>query len=70
MKPSPLQEKNGDWSIRRLISLGCFANAIRLSWDIQAPWAFIAIFIGAGLLLLGICTMQELIELSHGEAKQ
>ena len=65
-KPLAWQEKDGSDSMRRIMAAGCFANAVRISWDVKANWQIIAIFLGVGLLLLGICTASEMIELFRG----
>ena len=60
MKPSPIQEQDGAWSMRRILALACMANAICISWNPTAPWEHIALFIGAALVLLGLTTIADL----------
>lgn len=68
MKPSPLQEQDGAWSMRRLLALASFTNAIALSWD-KADWRIIAIFTAAPLVLLGLTTINDLRGMVSGTAQ-
>lgn len=66
MKPGPLQEQDGAWSMRRVSACACFANAVSLSWQSQTQWQTIALFLGVGLVLLGLTTVSDLRTLATG----
>jgi len=56
------EETKGVHSMRRVLALASFGNAIALSWGV-APWEVIAIFAGATLILLGLTTIGDLANL-------
>jgi len=64
MKPSPLQEQDGAWSMRRTLALIAFLNASALSWR-ETSWQIIALWIAAALILLGLTTVQEIKALAQ-----
>ena len=65
MKPSPLQEADGAWSMRRLLALACVGNAVYVSWLPGATWTIVAVFLGVSLILIGLTTVQELKALTQ-----
>ena len=65
MKPSPLQEADGAWSMRRLLALACVANAVYVSWLPGATWTIVAVFLATSLILLGLTTVQEIKALTQ-----
>lgn len=68
MKPSPLQEQDGAWSMRRLLALASFINAIALSWS-NTDWRIVAIFAMIPLILLGLTTVSDLRGMVSGTAQ-
>lgn len=64
MKPSPLQEQDGAWSMRRLLALICVANAVKISWNPATPWLSILVFMLCALMFLGLTTWQEIQSLA------
>lgn len=65
MKPSPLQEADGAWSMRRLLALACVGNAVYVSWLPGATWTIVAVFLAVSLVLLGLTTVQEIKALTQ-----
>ena len=58
------EEEKGVHSMRRFLALVAFANAAALSWR-QTAWQIIALWIAAGLVLLGLTTVQEIKALTQ-----
>lgn len=63
-KMTLLKEKDGQYSSRRFLACAAFGNAIGLSWRNGTDWQIVLIWIGAGLILLGLTTMQDLKEIA------
>lgn len=58
------EEQKGVHSMRRFLAFASFANAIALSW-VDTDWRIIGLWILAGLVLLGLTTVQEVKALTQ-----
>lgn len=54
------EETKGVHSMRRFLAFVSFANAAALSW-FDTGWQIIGLWILAGLVLLGLTTVQEVV---------
>lgn len=57
------EEQKGVHSMRRFLAFLSFVNAAALSWR-ETPWQVIALWIAAGLVLLGLTTLSDIKELA------
>lgn len=56
-------EKERVGSMRRFLAFVSFSNGAALSWR-ETPWQVIALWIAAGLILLGLTTLSDIKELA------
>lgn len=63
------EEQKGVHSMRRFLAFLSFANGAALSW-FDTSWQIIGLWILAGLILLGLTTLQEVRALTSGQAEQ
>lgn len=54
------EEQKGVHSMRRFLAFLSFANGAALSW-FETDWQIIGLWILAGLVLLGLTTVQEVV---------
>ena len=58
------EEQKGVHSMRRFLAFLSFGNSAALSW-FDTPWQVIGLWILAGLILLGLTTLQEVTAFAH-----
>lgn len=51
--------------MRRLLALACVGNAVYVSWQPNATWTIVAVFLATSLILLGLATVQEIKALTQ-----
>ena len=63
------EEQKGVHSMRRFLAFLSFANGAALSW-FDTSWQIIGLWILAGLVLLGLTTVQEIQSLRFPDARE